>query len=296
MMFSSVEECCQERLGWIQSDVCTDLSTSGGGSGDGSGATGKWYVDSPSGSCVKDCPASSEPGCGGPVPPPIELYDSAETCCSTGQSWVNLDYCSSRSIGNYTGLWVVDYDSETCAQDCDPELGSSCKSTPHNDHSAMMFSSAEECCRERLGWILIDVCTSQSKIETGDSTAESNPTNLYYIDWAEGRCLKDCPPDQEFGCEPVPPPIALYDSIGQCCDAAGDSVNDEFCATRSVGGYTYGWVVDYTEITHKCSQDCNPALGRPCFDHNDPFQTIYSSVQECCAVLSYVPNCATIST
>ena len=50
------------------------------------------------------------------VPPPIDLYDSIEGCCVLGLNGVSFDYCTSRSANNYTNLWAVDWEAETCCE------------------------------------------------------------------------------------------------------------------------------------------------------------------------------------
>merc|ERR1712127_144365 len=139
--------------------------------------------------------------------------------------WSSLEYCESRSIGNYTDLWVVDYMHGVCAKDCDPTLGPPC--IDHTDYSLEMFGTAEECCSTKLGWTNTAACAAESN--TGSSSGVTS--GLYYADATSGSCLKDCPEDQEFGCTPVPPPIELYASIEECCDQGLNWVNEGFCVT-----------------------------------------------------------------
>jgi len=120
----------------------------------------KFYADYSSGSCMKDC----EPGPFGCaiVPPPVVLYDTIELCCAMGQSWIDFGYCTSRSVGDYTNGWVVDYSIEKCVKDCNPDDGPPCARTEHSDGSAPIYASVEECCA-RLDWIDANICASGRK-------------------------------------------------------------------------------------------------------------------------------------
>ena len=52
------------------------------------------------------------------VPLPVALRDSIEACCSVGMWWVDYGYCTSRSVGNYTNGWTVDFKNEKCSEFC----------------------------------------------------------------------------------------------------------------------------------------------------------------------------------
>lgn len=101
----TLESCCTKHFSW-DLEVCMN-------GGDELGSTSKFFVD-PSGMCFQDC----EPGPFGcaRVPPPIVLYDSIEACCKVGLSWVDINYCYSRSIGTYSDGWVVDYKAGKCGK------------------------------------------------------------------------------------------------------------------------------------------------------------------------------------
>lgn len=79
----------------------------------------EFFVDYFTGSCFKDAaPCPGEVFTCEKVPPPIQTYKSIENCCEQGQSWVDFGFCTSRSIGNYTNGWVVDYGAEKCGEYC----------------------------------------------------------------------------------------------------------------------------------------------------------------------------------
>ena len=82
--------------------------------GDSPLPSNEFFVDYSSSSCLKDC----EPGPFGCmlVPPPVALYDSIAACCSVSMWWVDYSYCTSRSVGNYTNGWTVDFQNEKCSE------------------------------------------------------------------------------------------------------------------------------------------------------------------------------------
>ena len=124
-------------------------------------------------------------------------------------------------------------------QDCDPALGPPCKDPEHTDRGAPMYDTVEQCCG-RLSWVDFDTCTGTSTDGTSDK---------YWAEYTSGSCKKDCPEGEEAGCKPVPPPIGLFDSIDACCSEGMNWVNNDFCTSRSGGGYTDLWVVDYMSST-----------------------------------------------
>ena len=105
-MYDTIEQCCGI-LSWVELDACTGTSTNG--------TSDKYWAEYTSGSCKKDCPEGEGFGCM-PVPPPIRLYGTIDDCCNQGMNWVNTNFCNSRSVGEKTDLWVVDYQSETCGE------------------------------------------------------------------------------------------------------------------------------------------------------------------------------------
>jgi len=214
-----------------------------------------------------------------------------------GQSWVNVEYCISRSTGDYSNGWVVHWgdENEKCVKDCNPLDGPPCSNPEHKDGSAPIYYSVEECCA-RLNWIDNDVCVGDSE-RGGDGNSGHNPpnqpdhelSNKFWADYESGSCKQDCEPGP-FGCEPVPPPIALYDSIAICCAMGQSWVNVEYCTSRSIGDYSNGWVLNWGD--EKCVKDCSPENGPPCSnpEHEDGSAPIYASVEECCARLSWIDN------
>ena len=112
IIYATPEACCG-RLGWANLHACVAASQNSHAPLL-SEPTNKYFVNYQSGSCLQDC----EPGPFGcaQVPPPIVLYDDIDTCCTIGQSWVDYEYCTSRSIDSYSDGWVVDFSNEKCGE------------------------------------------------------------------------------------------------------------------------------------------------------------------------------------
>ena len=111
-IYDTVDACCG-RLNWISTTACISASEN---SFTGSPAlpSNQFFVDYSSSSCLQDCDPGSV-GCA-MVPPSVALYDSIDTCCSVGIWWVDYRYCTSRSAGNYTNGWVVDFQNDKCSE------------------------------------------------------------------------------------------------------------------------------------------------------------------------------------
>merc|ERR1712176_16876 len=302
----TAQECCDTSLGWVDADECASVSDRD----QPEGFSGQFFVDYGTGSCFKDAPpCPDEDFTCEKVPPPVDVYESIDECCKEGQSWVDFGFCTSRSVGDYTNGWVVDYRAEKCMKDCDPALGPPCSNSEHNDQSAPIFDTAKDCCDTSLSWVDADVCTSLScsrgPAPTSTSSSSSSAISLssstsssadgtgrsgkYFADYNSGSCFKDAAPCAEdpVTCAEAPPPVQLYDSIADCCKRGQSWINFDFCTSRSVGEYTNGWVVSYNKV--KCVKDCDPSDGPPCAAHGDGGLEIFTTARECChATLSWV--------
>lgn len=107
-------------------------------------------------------------------------------------------------------------------------------------HDYWLYSTPERCCQQHFGWAYEECLNEGQPLKN---------TNKYFADYDSGSCLRDC--DSGFGCEDVPPPINVYDTIGECC-ASQTWIDPQFCSTRSRGEVSNGWVVDYTN--NKCGK------------------------------------------
>ena len=128
-------------------------------------------------------------------------------------------------------------------KDCDPADGPPCSASAHTNPTATIYDTAQECCG-RLGWIDTGACESASTDNSAGFVALAS--KKYFADYASGACLQDCEPGP-FGCALVPPPVALYNSIDACCSVGQGWVDYKYCTSRSVGNYSDGWIVDYTD-------------------------------------------------
>lgn len=202
----SLESCCDAHFSWAY-DVCVN-------GGEALSPSNKFFADFQSGRCVQDCEEGRGPfGCA-PVPPPIVLYDSIETCCEIAQSWVNIDYCYSRSINGYSDGWVADYGGLKCAQDCPPEEGPPCSNPEHADPSVTIFATREECCSQQFSWIG-DACI-------GKSNNTAYYSDKFYVYYIGSKCAQDCDPELGLPCMGNPPPdsglaAARFDTAYACC-------------------------------------------------------------------------------
>jgi len=117
-----------------------------------------------------------------------------------------------------------------------------------------LYPTFNECCEFHLWWQ--DDCSAYDANGNGGIPVHSN---MYWADYDSGSCLRDCEPGQGFGCESVPPPIAVYESVEACCSQGQSWVDPKYCISRSNGVYSNGWVVNYGD--EKCGESalsCSP--------------------------------------
>ena len=126
-------------------------------------------------------------------------------------------------------------------KDCNPSDGPPCSQPAHTESSAPIYDTVEACC-ERLNWIDIGTCVAVSNV---DSDSESSfSSNLFFADAESDSCLQDCE-SGSVGCSTAPSSTALYNSIGACCAEELWWVEYKYCTSRSIGGYSDGWIVDF---------------------------------------------------
>ena len=88
-LYGTPDECCKQKLGWIQSTKCiADSTKSGSLTG-----SGKWYVDWKQELCVQDCDNGVAP-CGGLANAWDETYVTSRECCLQRLPWVDRDKCT----------------------------------------------------------------------------------------------------------------------------------------------------------------------------------------------------------
>ena len=109
------------------------------------------------------------------------------------------------------------------------------KHPQYMENGGWLKESLERCCEQYFTWAL-EECMSEGELIL--------TTNKYFADFHSSMCLQDCP-EGPFCCNRAPPRTVLYDSIEACCGIAMSLVDHSYCYSRSIGGYSNGWVVDY---------------------------------------------------
>ncbi|KAL7538162.1 hypothetical protein ACHAXR_008330 [Thalassiosira sp. AJA248-18] len=291
LVYSSLDSCCTQHYSWVY-EACM------GEGGEPVGHTNKYFSDYGSGSCLQDCPPG--PDRCATVPPPVNLYDSIESCCSIGQQWVDYLFCTSRSVDEYTYGWVVHWAHEKCVKDCDPLEGLPCADPKHEDQSAQIYATPEECCA-RLNWLDQDACVadSQNKLEGGDFY-----TNKFYVDWMNIKCARDCDLSDGPPCMGNPPDssVQLFEDVQSCCSEKLQWVNAEQCLADTFGistqtSGTGEWYVDWSiegpggTKEGKCVQSCGIDQDSPlsCGGLMPQWSPGYPSASACCASIHWVP-------
>ncbi|KAL7470367.1 hypothetical protein ACHAXS_010591, partial [Conticribra weissflogii] len=151
-MFETLEACCTTRYSWNLDDC---MGTVGLTSALGSNM---WYPNWEGFVCVQDCVGA--PPCGGFAENWDSLYDSVEACCDSKLNWVTE--CATKSGGTSTaaggatttayatsGKWYVDYDSNSCKQDC---VGAApCGGAAESWE--VLYPSVSTCCQGKLWWV-----------------------------------------------------------------------------------------------------------------------------------------------
>jgi len=277
----SLIDCCNQHFGWEGAfEICV-------GRGDPPAPTDKSYANYESGTCFQDC-APGPFGCA-IAPPPVQLYDTVEECCAESQPWVDLAYCESRSVGDLTEGWVVDWTNMKCVQDCDPDEGPPCAESIHADKWATIFETPEECCETSFTWVDTDACVA-------DSEGIAQYTDKFYIDTIAGfKCAQDCDIANGLPCMGNPESyLQRFDTAADCCNGGLGWLDTDRCIadTNDVAPVDQGsgeWYVDYTlnEADGQCVKDC--AVGGPsCGGLKDQWTVGYATSAECCAYLSWV--------
>jgi len=291
-IFDTAKDCCDTSLSWVDADVCTSLSGSRGpaptstssssssaislssstsSSADGTGRqpegySGQFFVDYRTGSCFKDAPpCPDEDFTCEKVPPPVDVYESIDECCKEGQSWVDFGFCTSRSVGDYTNGWVVDYRAEKCMKDCDPALGPPCSNSEHNDQSAPIFDTAKDCCDTSLSWVDADVCTSLSG-SRGPAPTSTSSSSSSAISLSSSTSSSEDGTGRSGTFSSSSSAISLSSSTSSSADGTGRS-----------GKY----FADYN--SGSCFKDAAPCAEDPvtCAEAPPPVQ-LYDSIADCC--------------
>jgi len=221
------------------------------------------------------------------------LSGSAESCCKRHYNWDQRS-CVAKTKGNalsvFTGKFYVNHRKQRCQGDCpDGEGGGYCGG-PVDSWNAL-YDTAEECCKETLGWIAAATCAAESHSGGGTS---SSFTGKFYVNHKREICQQDCPDGEEEGrCGgPADSWNTLYATAKECCEENLGWIATSTCEAHSglgtVTGTSY-WYVDWKKT--KCVKDCNNASDVNCggLVRGDA-ETLYGNAADCCARLDWVPQ------
>ena len=287
--WTDIDDCCSNRLTSLQPTYCAYRSELGSSPAPTPAypGTGKWYADAGNSLCVQDYPVNAaQPTYGGTVTAAsTKLYTTAADCCSTSLSWVSG--CATRSSagqGVPTNIFWASPDG--CRMDC---TGSpNCATAPT---SAKLYQTAAECCAKANSWVNKDFCEKRAVSTFDESASTSSGTDLWFVDYEDGVCRKDCYP--AGGSSPCDwadnGSMTFYSTSIDCCKGALGSQNQYACVEASDKGKTINtvatdkWYVK-SDSDQPCAQDCatggsNTACGGVIAKTG---AKLYDSETECC--------------
>jgi len=281
-LFDTAEKCCEEKLGWINEDVClgNSLSTIGG--------TDKWLVDYSEKRCVKDCAVNAtDPDCAGIAENKdgLQLFDTMELCCKGKLGYINEHLCAARSNAagsGHSNKFYPDQGENVCKQDCATTSGGACAGAP-TDLSIPLYDTAEACCKGSVGWVDSDSC---QQISSSGSVAG---TDKYHVDYSNNKCVKDCAVDAaDPDCDGIvenKADVQLFDTRDLCCKEKLGWINEHLCAARSGGGYDGHSGKFYADYSNEvCKMDCPSTNGGLCGGAPSDLATkMYDSIETCCS-------------
>lgn len=257
--------CCNAHFASIKSDYCEAVS--GGGTWGGSG---EFYLDTSENICVQDCDGAAP--CGGIVTQSwITTYDTIALCCSSKLPSLDATFCADQSNPDSTGtnLWFVD--GQVCKKDC-VGSGPECGNAKRYD---TLFPNAADCCSNKLSWMPSpEYCESRSDPATYGVPAGSKSTGLWFVNYADNVCNKDCAPSStsDPACAALSESsVNLYDTSLECCNSKLNWIDSSTCDSVSTSGAAAAatgsnkWYADFSS-SKRCVMDCkddntNPACG-----------------------------------
>jgi hypothetical protein len=209
-MFADATACCKAKLGWINENTCVAKSTTGANAP--TVGTDKWFVNWQTNMCDKDCADGTGAGCRGIHDGTnVVMHEDPEACCAAHFSWIDKEFCASRSQGAaYSGRFYPNQGEGKCYGDCDPNQDAICKGPP-TDLGVPMYADPETCCTSSVGWADKDICAGAS--------LASLATDEYWINWTYNKCVKNCPEDSgDAACGGIAKSWNIkYASANSCC-------------------------------------------------------------------------------
>ncbi len=171
-------------------------------------------------------------------------------CITAKFSWVSSELCNSKSSGNPTNKYYVDYSSgdTKCSKDCDGALGNGmCR--PLTDFSVQLFNTAEECCGAKVSWRSANECIADTE------NIPAVGTDDWYIDW---KLQKVCC----FG------PVLCW------------------CA----GLLHLAISLTYFRSSFQCVKNCSKNNGTSCGGIAQRWDVLYTTSALCCGTLRWVDS------
>jgi hypothetical protein len=146
VLHDTAEDCCSHEYSWIDNELCATRTTHS--------TLNKYWADKTNGKCEDD---SVNPT----TDLSVAIYDSIESCCSEGLSWLSKTACFAASGGSLTGLgtnkFYIDFINQQCAKDC---VGAApCGGLAQQWN--ILFDTEDDCCSQ-LSWIPKKDCTKKA--------------------------------------------------------------------------------------------------------------------------------------
>ena len=129
-LYEDASECCNSEFDWQVNDMCVSRSTVN--------TTAKYYADWKTHKCINDAETPTEDVS-------LELYDNAESCCTTEISWERLEICVAATMGTVaqgSSDWYVDWKKLKCSKDC--EGSAPCGGVAQS--YTQRYATSSECC------------------------------------------------------------------------------------------------------------------------------------------------------
>ena len=142
LLHDTAEECCSHEYSWIDNELCAARSTHS--------TLNKYWADMTNAKCENDSVVPTDDLS-------TAMYDSIETCCSEGLSWLSETACFAGSGVDLTGLgtnkFYIDFANQQCAKDC---VGAApCGGLAEQWN--ILYGTEDECCAQ-LSWIPKKAC------------------------------------------------------------------------------------------------------------------------------------------
>merc|ERR1712086_880296 len=241
-----------------------------------------WYLYA---TCRECCERRFEWDVEGCTGSDVDPVTSSTSGSSSGVATASSSSSLTSSVQVAQGLWYPDwrFGTKGCMNDGNEE--------PYMlvSPALYLFPILQECCQTHFSWD-VEAClkisssgSSSVGSTTGSGSTLSYSNKLFAVDIA-GSCQRDCAPQAgSLTCASAPAASTLYDTVEACCTLGLIWVNPDYCASRSIGGYTNGWSARTNEAT--CVKDCDPANGPPCVNHSDFTARIFTTKAECCTTM-----------